>query len=653
MIRLCVTVLTLSLLSLYGENEGIDIYLKEIKPVLEERCYACHGVLKQKGKLRVDTVKFMHDKGVIKEGDLLERLITDDEDDKMPPEGEPLKPEQIEAIKKWIKAGAPAPKDEKAEEDPRNHWAFKKIERPEVPKNGEMNPVDAFLKKKLEAERFKPQKVAEKTLLIRRLYLDLIGLPPTEKQLMDKRSISEISNELLESPQYGERWGRHWMDIWRYSDWFGLGDELRGSQKNLWRWRDWIVKSLNNDKGYDRMIHEMLAGDEIAPNDHEVLAATGYLTRSFFKFNRTTWLDDVVEHTGKAFLGLTMNCAKCHDHKYDPIDHKDYYKFRAIFEPYHVRTDALPGNIDYENNGLSRAYDGNLTAPTYLHRRGNDSDPVKSKKIHPGPPGNISAGWSEPVEIKLPVEAWAPGIKDYVQKQLISKAELDVKAAEKALEKLKGDKKETVADIKKAPVGVKEFSDNFKRANPELWTIKGTGWRYQGGLLSKVVATMERSYVKSKIKHPHNFDLTVRFQTTGGNKWKSTGIRFDVDETGENTHTVYTSAFAGGSKVQLFHTVGGRDFYPGDTRTPHPIKLNQEYELNIKVRDDLINVSLDGKFLIAYRLPTREAGSIELLAFDSTADFYWIDVKALAKDAVMKDSSTKSSPIKTGDLLPL
>ena len=128
-------------------------------------------------------------------------------------------------------------------------------------------------------------------------------------------------DELLASPQYGERWARHWMDVWRYSDWYGLGEEIRDSQKHIWRWRDWIVNSLNENKGYDQMVREMLAGDEIAPNDPKALAATGFLARSWFKFNRTSWLDNTIEHTGKAFMGLTLNCAKCHDHKYDPVSY--------------------------------------------------------------------------------------------------------------------------------------------------------------------------------------------------------------------------------------------------------------------------------------------------------------------------------------------
>ena len=236
----------------------------------------------------------------------------------------------------------------------------------------------------------KAQPPAKRTILIRRLYLDLIGLPPKE-QLQDERRWEAIVGELLLSPYYGERWARHWMDIWRYSDWYGLGDEVRDSQKQLWRWRDWIVTSLNENIGYDQMVREILAADEITPRNLETVAATGFLARSYYIFNCTTWLDNTVEHTGKAFMGLTMNCAKCHDHKYDPIDHLDYYKFRAIFEPYHVRVDAMPGELDLAKNGITRVYDGNLGATTYLHERSDESKVDKNRKISAAPPAFLAS----------------------------------------------------------------------------------------------------------------------------------------------------------------------------------------------------------------------------------------------------------------------
>jgi len=640
-----------------AENPGLEIYLKEIKPLFKERCFACHGALKQKGKLRLDTVAGMHKKGVIKDGELLARLVTDDVDDIMPPEGEPLSKKEITAIKKWIEAGAPAPKEEKEEENPKDHWAFQKIARPELPKSEAKNPVDIFISKKLGEQKLKAQNKANRSLLIRRLYLDLVGLPPSIEQLADKRPIKEIVDELLASKHYGERWGRHWMDVWRYSDWFGLGAEVRGSQKHIWHWRDWIINSLNEDKGYDKMVHEMLAGDEIAPTDPKILAATGFLTRNYFKFNRTSWLDSVVEHTGKAFLGLTFNCAKCHDHKYDPIDHKEYYNFRAIFEPYHIRTDAIPGETDFSKNGLSRAYDGNLEAPTYLHKRGEESKAVKTKTIPPGIPSIIGTAWRNPKPIKLPVEAWAPGIRKEIQQNQLDLAKAKLLSAQKNLqERLSKKVKQNIAKEEKKEVktidGAYVLKDNFQRSRPDFWNMVGKGWRYQGGLLSLTEASFGDSYLRSKVKHPLDFELSLKFQTTGGKTWKSTGIRFDVDESGQNSHVVYVSAHKGGSKVQLSHMVDGMAIYP-NARKHLPISLNKEYLLNVKVRGDLVNISLDGEFLFSYKLPRRNKGSIELFAFDSTADFYAVELQELSKETELKGTDKKAAAINTVGLIEL
>ena len=318
-------------------------YLKQIKPIFAEKCFSCHGVLKQESELRLETQSLMLKGGVSgpaivpqhAEESLIVERISADEDERMPPAGEgtSLKPDEIALIKRWINQGAIAP-EEKIPVAPQKHWAFQRIEKPKT-----ANSIDEFLRVKRAEHSLKAQPRAERPILLRRLYLDLIGLPPTREQLRDSRPWEEIVDELLASPHHGERWGRHWMDVWRYSDWYGLGAQLRYSQKHLWHWRDWIVESLNADKGYDRMILEMLAGDELAPNDPDVIRATGFLARNYYLFNRTTWLDSTIEHTSKAFLGLTLNCAKCHDHKYDPITQKDYYRFRAIFEPHQVRLD--------------------------------------------------------------------------------------------------------------------------------------------------------------------------------------------------------------------------------------------------------------------------------------------------------------------------
>ena len=637
-----------------GENIDAGFYEEKIKPILKERCMACHGALKQKGKLRIDTVANMHKNDIIKEGELLRRLTTTDHDDIMPPEGEPLSTEQIEFIKQWIAADTPAPKNEKEEGDPTEHWSFQKIERPEIPPGKKGNIIDAFLQTKQKTHGLKAQKPADRSLLLRRLYLDLIGLPPSPEQLADERPVAEIIDALLSSKHYGERWGRHWMDIWRYSDWYGLGKEVRDSQKHLWRWREWIVDSLNDNKGYDKMIREMLAGDELAPNDPQVVAATGFLARSYYKFNRTTWLDNTIEHTSKAFMGLTMNCAKCHDHKYDPIDHIDYYKFRAFFEPYHVRVDALPGQVDVTKNGLARVYDGNLDAATYLHARGEESRAVKNEKILPGPPSFIKSTWEPPESIKLPPEAYRPSLKEFVQHAELTKAQANVTKARAHLQKsqqlnLANTENKQPTTKPSGPKSV--LTDNFAKARPDLWEQVGKDWRYQGGLLSLVKPSLGKSYVRSKENHPRDFEVNLTFQTTGGEKWKSTGIRFDVDETGNNSHTVFASAHDTG-KVHLFHTVSGKDIYTRGL-SKREIKLNQEYTLNLKVREHLINVALDGQFLFAFNLPRREPGSIELFAYDATADFYAIDLKQLPATTVLKTAKEKAAPIATADIIEL
>jgi hypothetical protein len=435
-------------------------YEKEIKPVLKERCYACHGALKQKAGLRVDTVAFIKEASVIASGDpekseLVQRIRSNDEEERMPPEGHALTQVEVKAIMDWITAGALAPEGERPEDDPLEHWAFQKIERPDIPKVDDIShPVDALLAAKQKDRGIIPVAAVDRKLAIRRLYLDLIGLPPTRGQLEDNRPWEAIVDELLASPQHGERWARHWMDVWRYSDWYGLGAQLRYSQRHLWHWRDWIVESLNENAGYDSMVRAMLAGDELFPDNPDQVRATGFLARNYFLFNRTTWLDNTIEHTGKAFLGLTINCAKCHDHKYDPISAVDYYRFRAIFEPHQVRLDPLPGDADLDKNGLPRVFDDNLEAVTYVHQRGDEKKPDKETKIDPQVPEFLSAFASPIKKIKLPLPAYAPGSIKWVQ-------EAQLEAAKKRVEK-------ATAELAKAETTTEEAASQMDLAKLKL-----------------------------------------------------------------------------------------------------------------------------------------------------------------------------------------
>ena len=432
-----------------------DDYEAVLKPLLRERCVSCHGALQQKAGLRLDTVAGMlrggkHGPvlvvGKAEQSVMVLRTTSADADERMPPEheGQPFSEAQVALLKQWITDGASAPAGETPEADPRDHWAFRPRQRPPVPTvaRGDWvrNPIDAFISRSHEAATLSPRPEAPRRLQIRRLYLDLIGLPPTEAEM--RQALGDPSEEgyartvdrLLEDPRHGERWARHWMDVWRYSDPWGLGDQHRNSARHLWHWRDWIVESLNADLPYGEMIRLMLAADESHPDDLEQLRATGFLARNYFLFNRNQWLDETVEHVGKAFLGLTLNCAKCHDHKYDPLPQTDYYRMRAFFEPYQVRMDLVPGEADLARDAIPRAYDRNPETPTYLFVRGQETQPDRSRVMAPGVPALLGVTLPDIRPVDLPPTAWQPERRPWVLETQVrvARQELETVRAEAA-----------------------------------------------------------------------------------------------------------------------------------------------------------------------------------------------------------------------------
>ncbi len=326
---------------------------------------------------------------------------------------------------------------------------FDRVQRPKVPqvKNAGWvrNPLDAFIAAEHEALGLKPRPEAAKEVLLRRVTLDLIGLTPTPAELhafvedTSPQAYENVVARLLEDPRHGERWARHWMDVWRYSDWAGFGAQIRDSQPHIWRWRDWIVDSLNADKAYDRMVLEMLAGDELAPEDPQALIATGYLVRNWKLLSREKWLQDTVEHTSQAFLGLTLQCAKCHDHMYDPITQAEYYQLRAVFEPHGVRIDRIPGQPDTKLDGIARVYDKDLAPVTYLFTRGDDRTPDKNRKIVPT--ALEALGGSLALEaVTLPKSAYEPDGRAFVLEDDERLLEQDVLKARAAVEKFRTEK---------------------------------------------------------------------------------------------------------------------------------------------------------------------------------------------------------------------
>jgi hypothetical protein len=332
-------------------------FAKDVQPILSSRCYECHGEKKQKAELRWD-VKSIALKGGEHGTPILPNKSAESlmiqmvaglkgSDLRMPAKGEPLSAEQIGILRAWIDQGANWPEEASAKiSDPKDHWAFKAPVRPPVPKVSDFkssisNPIDAFVLARLKEEKLKPSPEADRVTLIRRLSLDLIGLPPTPKEVdefvNDKSAgaYEKLVERLLASPHYGERWGRHWLDVARYADSNGFEKD---APRSIWPYRDWVINALNRDVPFDQFTIEQLAGDLLPSATLEQKIATGFLRNSMLNQEggiepeqfRTEAMIDRVDAIGRTWLGLTINCAQCHNHKFDPISQREYYQIWAF-----------------------------------------------------------------------------------------------------------------------------------------------------------------------------------------------------------------------------------------------------------------------------------------------------------------------------------
>jgi hypothetical protein len=326
----------------------------KIRPVLTDTCLHCHGGKKVRGSLRLETSAALLKGGkhgpAIVPGDpqksLLIQVLRHSEEIKMPP-GKKLPDAVLKDFAAWVKNGAPWPKNTVLVASPLDsRWAFepmKKVQPPPDTEGWSENPIDRFIRAKQVQRGLQPAAPADKRTLIRRATFDLTGLPPTSAEveafLADPApdAWAHVVDRLLASPHYGERWGRHWLDVVRYADTGGF--EADHPYPNAWRYRDYVIRSLNADKPFDRFLQEQVAGDELWPKDKNAVLATGMycvgpaLSESAMVPNQLEyeWLTDAADTTGAAFLGLTFGCARCHDHKYDPITQKDYFALQAIF----------------------------------------------------------------------------------------------------------------------------------------------------------------------------------------------------------------------------------------------------------------------------------------------------------------------------------
>ncbi len=331
-------------------------FSKDIRPLLASRCFDCHDGDSRKGKLRLDDVV-----GILQGGDsgepvfvrghsadslIIKRVTSGNPKERMPSKGEHLSPDQVGLLRAWIDAGAKLPGEAAAADSLKlktDHWSFQPVKRPEVPKGAEAsagNEVDAFVRARLREKGLAPSAPADRRTLIRRLYLVAHGLPPTPREVDDfvndlrPDAYARLVDQVLASPRYGERWARHWMDVVRYAD--SNGFETNRERKTAYHYRDYLIESLNADKPYDQFVREQIAGDALGAD-----AATGFLVAGAYDIvkgdpllnamQRQDELADMVNTTGTAFMGLTLGCARCHNHKFDPILQKDYYAMQAVF----------------------------------------------------------------------------------------------------------------------------------------------------------------------------------------------------------------------------------------------------------------------------------------------------------------------------------
>jgi hypothetical protein len=356
------------------DSAALAFFESKVRPLLVEHCYKCHADKKQRGNLRLDSRAAIVEGGdqgpAVVPGEPDRSLIVkavryDDKDLKMPP-SQKLTREQIDVLAQWVRLGAPWPNADKTtvarkgaefhiSDKDRAHWAFQPVERaaPPLVKNQAWGarPIDAFVLAGLEAKGLQPNPPARPQELVRRLYYDLTGLPPTPQQVeafvkdMSPQAYARLVDELLDSPHYGEKWGRYWLDLVHYAETNSY--ERDNPKPHVWRYRDYVIRSFNDDKPFDRFIKEQLAGDELGADAPDALIATGYYRLGIWDDEpsdpvqaRYDMLDDIVATTGQVLLGLTFDCARCHNHKIDPIAQKDYYRLLSFFH-----------NVNHYRNG--------------------------------------------------------------------------------------------------------------------------------------------------------------------------------------------------------------------------------------------------------------------------------------------------------------
>lgn len=414
---------------------GIEFFEKKIRPVLIEHCYQCHAesAKKTKGGLRVDTREGLRTgghsgpavvPGQVQGSLILQAIRHTNAELKMPPKGK-LPEAVIADFVKWIEMGAPDTRDGKPLlvgknrlEEGRKHWAFQPLPKltPPTVKDPTLarNDIDRFLLSRLEAKGLRSVGDAPKHVLIRRVHLDLIGLPPTpaDVEAIERDQTpgwyEKLVDRLLARPEYGERWARHWLDVARYTDTAGF--EGDGVREHVWRYRDYVIDAFNQDKPFDRFLMEHLAGDEIENAGPETKVALTFLRlgphdgnaadREVHRYDR---FDDVLSTVTQAFMGQTLGCARCHEHKFEPFTQRDYYRFLAVFRPLMAvgENNGVPLTADATPAPKGKTKSGQMAyiwlekpgriQPTHVLKRGDPRQPTEEVAV--GLPEVLAGEW--------------------------------------------------------------------------------------------------------------------------------------------------------------------------------------------------------------------------------------------------------------------
>jgi mono/diheme cytochrome c family protein len=422
-------------------NRAVD-FVDDVQPILQRHCFECHGPDKHKSGFRLDQVAFAlkgGDNGVdILPGKSAEsplihfvaRLVPDME---MPPKGAPLSPEEIGILRAWIDQGAkwPAARSGAQGDDPLEWWSLRPLMHmpppapDSIPAAWSENPIDRFIFAKLAEKGLRPSPAADRATLIRRATYDLLGLPPAPEEVdafvndAQPDAYERLVDRLLASPHYGEQWGRHWLDVIRFG-------ESRGFERNeiinsAWPFRDYVIRSLNDDKPFDRFIVEHLAGDVVGRGDPDVEIGTAFLVAGPYddvgnqdavqaQIIRANTVDEIITAASGAFLGLTVNCARCHNHKFDPITAEDYYRFYAIFAGVHhgertlatveqrTQREAQLKPLQERRDGAQKALKDFETS--VLQRGKTPTEPPPEFKLPPTNP-HLTEDCFEPVDVRM------------------------------------------------------------------------------------------------------------------------------------------------------------------------------------------------------------------------------------------------------------